>query len=125
MAKRIPGASIGSRLREQRQSKLGTSVRDAAKQLDISPIHLSDIENGKRTPSEPLLLKLAKLYHLPESELRAGFERPEAIVAKVATENAVTAKKVPEFLRRAQGLSGEQWDRLIKLAEKFSEQKST
>lgn len=111
---------IGERLRTQRVDVLGKSIRDVAKLVDCAPIHLSDIETGKRAPSEELLVRIAKVYRLAESELRAGFSRPEAIVAEVASESTVAAEKVPEFLRTARGLNTEQWDSLIKQAKKIS-----
>lgn len=113
-------ASIGERLRTQRVEVLGKSIRDIAKLLASAPIHLSDIETGRRAPSEELLLKMAKVYDLPEAELRAGFGKPHSVVAEVASESTVAAEKVPEFLRTARGLSAEQWDKLIKQAKKVS-----
>ncbi|MBS0197000.1 MAG: helix-turn-helix transcriptional regulator [Planctomycetes bacterium] len=57
---------IGERLRSHRVEVLGISVRDMARTLDKVPIHVSDIETGKRSPSEELLLKIAREYGLPE-----------------------------------------------------------
>ncbi len=111
---------IGERLRARRVEVLKKSLRDIARQLDSAPIHVSDIETGKRTPSEELLLKIAKVYGVPEAELRSGFARPDAIVGEVASESAVAAEKVPAFLRTARGLSADQWDTLIKQARKLS-----
>lgn len=113
---------IGERLRAQRIQTLGKSIRDVAKLLDCAPIHLSDIETGRRVPSEELLVRLARVYRMDESELRSGFSRPDSIVAEVASESTVAAKKVPEFLRTARGLTTEQWDSLIKQAKKISGQ---
>lgn len=130
MAKKSPKSArndaspIGERLRHQRVEVQGKSIRDFAKLIECAPIHLSDIETGKRAPSEELLLRMAKVYRLSESELRAGFNRPESIVAEVASESTVAAQKVPEFLRTARGLSAEQWDRLIKQAKKISDDPS-
>lgn len=115
--------SIGERLRTQRVDVLGKSIRDVAKLLDSAPIHLSDIETGRRTPSEELLVKIAKVYGVPEAELRAGFSRPDSVVVEVASESTVAAAKVPEFLRTARGLNAEQWDSLIRQAKKISDRK--
>jgi len=111
---------IGERLRRQRVDVLSKSVRDVAKLLDSAPIHLSDIETGRRAPSEALLVKIAKVYGLSEAELRSGFSKPEAVVAEVASESTIAAEKVPEFLRTARGLNAEQWDVLIKQAKKIN-----
>lgn len=115
-----PNLPIGETLRRRRVETLGKSVRDMAKLLDTSPIHISDIETGKRVPSDDLLVRMAHGYGLAESELRAGFARPDAVVGEVATESATAAEKVPEFLRTARGLSAEQWDKLIKQAKKLT-----
>ena len=114
---------IGERLRTQRVDVMGKSLRDVAKLLDSAPIHVSDIENGRRSPSEDLLIKIAKVYGIPEAELRAGFSRPDTVVAEVASESTVAAAKVPEFLRTARGLNAEQWDALIRQAKKISDRK--
>jgi transcriptional regulator with XRE-family HTH domain len=118
-----PPETIGERLRTQRVEVLGKSIRDMAKLLDSAPIHLSDIENGRRSPSEELLIKIARVYGVPEAELRSGFSRPDSVVAEVASESTVAAAKVPEFLRTARGLNAEQWDTLIRQAKKISERK--
>lgn len=110
---------IGELMRQRRIDTLGKSVRDVAKLLGVAPIHVSDIETGKRVPSEDLLLKVASIYKIPEATLRAGFERPEAVVAQVASESPTAAAKVPEFLRTARGLDSEQWDRLIAEVKKI------
>lgn len=116
-----PGpVTIGTRLRNQRVDVLRKSIRDVAKLLDSAPIHLSDIETGRRAPSEELLIKIAKVYGLPEAELRSGFSKPEAVVAEVASESTIAAEKVPEFLRTARGLNAAQWDTLIKQARKIN-----
>lgn len=114
------GQPIGERLRIQRVEILNKGLREMAGLLDIAPAHLTDIEKGRRTPSEALMLKMAEQYHLPIADLRAGFSRPDAIVGEVASQNATTAAKVPEFLRTARNLSAEQWDRLIREAGKMA-----
>jgi transcriptional regulator with XRE-family HTH domain len=116
---------IGEQLRQQRVSKLGKGLREMARELGIAPPHLTDIEKGRRTPSEELMLKIAELYRIPIAELRAGWSRPEAIVKEVASQDATTAEKVPEFLRTARNLSSDQWDRLIHQAKGMAGGKST
>lgn len=110
-------------LREQRV-QLGRGLRELAGVLGITPPHLTDIEKGRRTPSEELLLKIARVYQIEEAVLRAGWERPAGIVGEVATQDALTAQKVPEFLREARTLNPEQWDALIGEARRLSSGKS-
>ncbi len=107
---------IGEALRAQRIEVLGKGLREMAQELGIAPAHLTDLEKGRRTPSQDLLLRIAKAYRISEAELRAGWSRAETIVNEIATQDAVTAEKVPAFLRTARKLSPEQWDRLIKQA---------
>lgn len=128
MAKRPAKSSIaqslpiGERLRIQRVDVLDKSIRDIAKLLDTAPIHVSDIETGKRSPSEELLLKMAKVYGLPVAELRAGFSKPDSVVVEVASESTTAAEKVPEFLRTARGWNATQWDQIIKQAKKIDDE---
>jgi len=113
---------IGDRLRAHRVDVLGKGLREMAKRLDVSPPHLTDIEYGRRMPSEELLLRIAKSYGLDESELRAGFGRPETDVAGLASGSPTAAAKAPVFLRTAKDLPPEAWDKLIRQAEQLSQQ---
>lgn len=117
-----PDLPIGERLRTQRTEVLGKGLREMARNLQVAPAHLTDIETGKRNPSEELLVRMASAYQLPEAELRAGFGKPDADVRELASETPLAAEKVPEFLRTARGLSAEQWDRLIRQARKMTDE---
>jgi transcriptional regulator with XRE-family HTH domain len=109
--------SIGERLRRQRVEVLGRGLREMARIIDTTAPHLTDIEKGRRNPSEELMVKIAESYNLPIAELRSGWSKPDAIVKEVASQDATTAAKVPEFLRTARSLSSDQWDKLIRQAE--------
>ena len=50
--------SLGQRLRELRD-KADLSMRELAKRIGVTPPFLSDIELGRRFPSEEILAKLA------------------------------------------------------------------
>lgn len=119
--KNIP---IGDRLRAQRVETLNKGLREMAGLLEIAPAHLTDIEKGRRTPSEALLMRICKAYRMSEAELRAGWSRADAIVAEVANQDAVTAAKVPEFLRTARKLTPDQWDNLIDQVRQMSPRKA-
>lgn len=68
--------TLGDRLRELRDAR-DLSLRELAKQLgDVTAAHLSDIEFGRRFPSEELLARLAKFFKVEETELRALDTRP-------------------------------------------------
>jgi transcriptional regulator with XRE-family HTH domain len=122
MAKRASKTppSIGERLRGQRVEVLKKGLREMARELEVAPAHLTDIETGKRSPSEQLLLKIAAGYQVAEAELRSAFSKPESVVSEIASESVVTAEKVPEFLRVARGLSSAQWDEFIQQAKKVT-----
>ncbi|MCC6968972.1 MAG: helix-turn-helix transcriptional regulator [Phycisphaerales bacterium] len=112
--------SVGDSLRHQRISMLGLGLREMAGILDIAPAHLTDLEKGRRNPSEDLLLRIAKHYRLDIAVLRAGWSKPDAIVAEIATQDATTSAKAPEFLRAARTLGPEQWDDLIARARRMA-----
>ena len=118
-----PPQPIGDVLRAHRIDTLKMGLREMAGVLGIAPAHLTDIEKGRRTPSEGLLLRICKAYKIDEAELRAGWNRAESVVAEVANQDVVTAAKVPEFLRTARKLSPEQWDDLIERARRMSPRK--
>ncbi len=96
-------------------------LREMARLLDIAPAHLTDVEKGRRSPSEDLLVRICKAYGIEEATLRAGWNKADTVVGEVATQDATTAAKVPEFLRTARNLSADQWDRLIKQARRMGE----
>lgn len=114
---------IGDVLRTRRVDVLKKGLREMARILSIAPAHLTDLEKGRRTPSEGLLKKIATAYGLPEADLRSGWQRADAVVAEVANQDATTAEKVPEFLRSARELTPEQWDRVIGQAKRMTGEK--
>jgi transcriptional regulator with XRE-family HTH domain len=68
--------TLGEKLRQLRE-KEDLSLRELAKQLkDVTAAHLSDIEFGRRFPSDDLLKKIAGFFKVEEKELRALDTRP-------------------------------------------------
>lgn len=65
-APEIPG--LGPRLREHR-ARTGLTLEAAAARLGLSPAHLSRLETGRRHPSLPVLLVLARTYDATVAEL--------------------------------------------------------
>ena len=62
--------TLGNRIRELRDEH-DLSLREFAKKLgDISPAHISDIENGRRNPSDDLLHKMALVLNTKFEELK-------------------------------------------------------
>lgn len=61
--------TLGQRIREIREAK-DFSLRELAKQIDVTPAFLSDIELGRRNPSEKTLRTIARVLETPIEELR-------------------------------------------------------
>lgn len=62
--------TLGEKIRELREGK-DISLREFAKKLgEVSAAHISDIELGRRYPSDPLFLKIAALLDVSVEELQ-------------------------------------------------------
>jgi len=116
-----PSQPIGEIIRQQRTEVLMVGLRDMAKLLDIAPAHLTDIEKGRRSPSEALLLRIATQYKMDEATLRAGWGKAESDVGEIASSNATNAAKAPQLLRAAKDLDAKQWDALISQARTMAD----
>ena len=117
--------NVGDVLRTRRVEVLKKSLREMARFLGIAPAHLTHIEQGRKAPSEDLLLKIGRAYGIAEAELRSGWSRPETIVGEIASQDSLAAEKVPELLRSARRLSSNQWDSLIEEARRMSGRKDS
>jgi transcriptional regulator with XRE-family HTH domain len=68
--------TLGDRIRELREGK-DLSLREFAKKLDdISPAHISDIENNRRFPSLSLLKLMARALDVDVEDLQKFDLRP-------------------------------------------------
>lgn len=70
--------TLGQQIKELRD-KLDLSLRELAKEIDdgsVSATHLSDIEWGRRFPSDELLEKLAKALKTTKEDLQKYDSRP-------------------------------------------------
>ena len=63
-----PVELLGTRLKEVRTAA-NLSLREVARQLDVSPSFVSQIENGKSQPSVGTLYQLAQLLNVPVDQL--------------------------------------------------------
>lgn len=63
-----PVELLGARLKEVR-TKANLSLREVARQLDVSPSFVSQIENGKSQPSVVTLYQFAQLFGVPIDQL--------------------------------------------------------
>ena len=69
--------SLGEFIRGKRD-ELDLSLRELARRLEITPPYLSDIELGKRYPSEPIMAKLADFLKVSIEELKM-FDHRESL----------------------------------------------
>jgi transcriptional regulator with XRE-family HTH domain len=60
---------IGPFIRKRRD-ELDLSLRELAKKLDCSPAFISDIELGRRHPSDKVLMGIAKILKVRAEDLR-------------------------------------------------------
>jgi transcriptional regulator with XRE-family HTH domain len=68
--------TLGNRIRELREGG-DLSLREFARKLgDVSAAHVSDIELGRRFPSDDLLAKMAFVLGVPFAELKSYDPRP-------------------------------------------------
>ncbi len=67
--------TLGQRIRELRDAK-DVSLREFAKQIEVTPAHLSDIELGRRFPSDQLLTRIAARLGVRVEELEKHDSRP-------------------------------------------------
>jgi len=58
MTGRTSGASLGQQVRDARVAA-GLSLRALARQLEVAPSYMNDIENDRRVPSEAVLRRMA------------------------------------------------------------------
>jgi len=92
-----PDETFGDRVRTARARKHLT-LRDAAEQIGRSASFLSDIEHGRRMPSEDVLQDLARLLDLDPDDLMASSGR-------LPTEVAEYLKTTPDAARLFRTLS--------------------
>lgn len=67
--------NLGAFIRRLREAK-DLSLREFAKKLKVTPPFVSDIELGRRHPSEEVLLKIAQVLEVEAEELRTRDTRP-------------------------------------------------
>ena len=111
---------VGQRLRSERE-RLGLSLRELARRLEISPSALSQIETGRSRPSVGTLYAIVSELDLSLDELfgsqRTAAAAPRATGA-AAAEEAGAALVQPRDTRKGIELeSGVRWERLTPTAE--------
>src|ERR1700680_3823710 len=80
---------IGPHIR-RRRDELDLSLRELAKKLDCSPAFISDIELGRRHPSDKVLIEMARVLKVKVEELREMDVRAPIDEIKRITQNDPT-----------------------------------
>jgi transcriptional regulator with XRE-family HTH domain len=65
----MPRTTLGREIHRLRSGS-GLTLRTFARRVHSSATHLCDIENGRRTPSDELLRRIAECTRAPYEELR-------------------------------------------------------
>jgi len=112
--------TLGHRIHQLREEK-DLSLREFARQLgDISPAHISDIENGRRNPSDELLQKMARVLgerfdelkqldnRLPVEQLKRAMRQDPAygFALRKLTEGNVSADDILKLVEKKRGYKG-------------------
>ena len=110
--------TLADKIKELRAEKR-IGVRELGRMVNVSGMHISNLEKGKSAPSPELVRKLAAALETDVDELLhlADLVDPEAV--NVIQSNPFA---VPAFLRSAKNLTPEQWAELQKQVEKMSQE---
>ncbi|MGB8581540.1 MAG: helix-turn-helix transcriptional regulator [Candidatus Sulfotelmatobacter sp.] len=111
--KLTPMEGLGPYMR-RRRDELDISLRELAKRLNCSPAFISDIELGRRYPSEKVLADIARVLKVKVEELRALDVRAPiddikritlndpnfALAFRTVIDQKVTADELLDFLKK-------------------------
>lgn len=108
--------SLAERIKQIRtERKMG--IRELGRAVDVTGMHISNIEKGKTKPSPELLKKIAVVLEENVDELQYLADQVDPEVVEVIHSNPTA---VPSFLRSAKNLTPEQWKTLQKQVERMS-----
>ena len=94
-------------------------LRELGRAVDISAMHISNLEKGKSMPSPELVTKLAAVLDGNLDELLHLADQIDPAVVDVIQNNP---QSVPSFLRSAKDLTPEQWEALQRQVDKMNKQ---
>jgi transcriptional regulator with XRE-family HTH domain len=101
----------------RRRDELDLSLRELAKKLDCSPAFISDIELGRRHPSDKVLSEIArvlkvKVEELREMDVRAPIDEIKritqddptfALAFRTVIDKKISAGELLEFVKQKEG----------------------
>jgi transcriptional regulator with XRE-family HTH domain len=104
----------------RRRDELDLSLRELAKKLDCSPAFMSDIELGRRHPSDKVLVEIARILKVKIEELRKIDVRPPieeikrvaqddptfALAFRTMLDKKISADELLEFVKRKHEAKG-------------------
>jgi transcriptional regulator with XRE-family HTH domain len=94
--------TLGDRIRDARIAhELG--LRELARELEMTPSYLSDIENDRRVPAEPILQTLA-------NKLEIDFDVLMALGGRLGEQTQRYVRRSPEAARLFRRISEQQLD---------------
>ena len=114
-------ATFGQRVQALRVEKR-MGIRELGRALDISAMHISNLEKGKSMPSSDLVEKIAAELQGDLDELLHLADQLDPAVVNVIQNNPYT---VPSLLRSAKNLTPQQWAKLQKQVEKMAKANAT
>jgi transcriptional regulator with XRE-family HTH domain len=106
---------LGETIKALRDEKR-LSMRGLAKAVDVTPMHISNIEKGFTTGSSELIAKIARVLETDVDSLLHMADRVDPEVVEVIQQNP---QAVPSFLRSAKDLSADDWKKLQTYLEKL------
>ena len=98
------------------RAKKRLSVRGLAREVNVTPMHISNLENNKTNASPELIKKIAMALDTDSDELLQLSDQVDPAVVDVINSNAQT---IPSFLRSAKNLTPEQWEQLNSMVDSF------
>lgn len=112
--------TLGEVVRQARTEK-GVSLRQQAGKLGMSPSYLSDIENDRRVPAEPVLESLAELLDLDFDDLMTVAGRFGESTERYLKSHPLGVKLLRRIARM--NLRDEELDRLMQTLQKWDRNK--
>ena len=112
--------TFSQRLKQLRSdAKMG--VRELGRALDVTGMHISNMEKGKSMPSPELTRKIANVLNTDVDELLQLANQVDPEVIDVIQSNH---QAIPSLLRSAKNLTPEQWEILKRQVEEMTGQDS-
>ena len=107
--------SLGETIKALRDEQR-MSMRGLAKAVDVSPMHISNIEKGFTKGSSELIANIARALKTDVDSLLHIADRVDPEVVEVIQQNP---QAVPSFLRSARNLSSDDWEKMQVYLEKL------